>query len=247
MWLGKICGGGMVLRVEKSFGELRLLRYAAMCAVIFVTLVCGAMMIYRGGWFLNVHGGSYKFRENMISDLGRLHAWDGEGNRKSAALFSVSMLFAAGTICFFVAAVERATAAKRSSRWMGKAGLALGVAAALFFVGVAAAPLDVWRKAHELFVRCAFTSLLGSMACAAVALRLTPEIRRRGPCLEILALALLGYLWFLFHHAHHPQFRHSVYYQKAVILITLITLLVETVQMSIHYSKRQRVRAEDER
>ena len=146
-------------------------------ALQFFVLSAIAMWHYPGGTIHDRASAGYSFLYNYFSDLGRLQSWNGQSNALSNFYFVNSLTLAGAGLTVFFIALPFVFRSEESKRFALAAALT-GIAAALCYIGIAHAPLDVnyWR--HTLYVRAGFISFLVMSISFALAIFSEPDYPR---------------------------------------------------------------------
>ena len=138
--------------------------------LVFIVLTVIAMFSYPGGTMTDENTQGYSFFGNFFSELGMLHTHAGGPKPVSFLLFVIAMvLVSLGMVLFFLS-IPGFYRRTRTGRILGAVGSVLGIASALFFVGVAVFPLDVNLPMHALMVVWAFRLFPAAVLCYVVVL-----------------------------------------------------------------------------
>jgi hypothetical membrane protein len=165
---------------------------------LFVTLTVIAMLAYPGGTMRDQSTHSYRFFENVFSDLGRTQARNGEANTLPMVLFVIGLNAAGIGMALFFIAYTQYFGEKWWLRGLSCLGSAAGVASAACFIGIAWTPSDVSRGLHNQFVLWAFRLFLAAVSVYIPALLLGRQVPRlQALTFLIFAGLLAGYLLLL--------------------------------------------------
>jgi hypothetical protein len=167
----------MTLRNPQRPGKL--FKLAIISCITFFALTAAAMVAYTGGTLQNPRATHYRFFENPFSDLGRTRLYDGRSNTVSMLLFIAAMAGGAVGLAAFFVGFSEVVRGSRAARMLGRAGAALGILAAVCFLGVAATPWDLLAHPHMHFVFAAFRLLLMATGSAVLAIVADPAMPRR--------------------------------------------------------------------
>ena len=194
--------------------------------VQFILLTSVAMLFYPGGTFRVPTTEGYLFFENFFSDLGRTQAHSGEPNWVSFGLFFVALSVAGVSFVLFFIALPGLFTGMKAAWCLSVAGSVIGVCSGLAFVGIAFAPMDLYRRAHGNFVSLAFCSLLPVVVLYAAAIFLHCGYPNRFAFVFLgFAVILLAYLWLLFFGPR--DLRLSVTSQKAIVYAQVVCMFVQ--------------------
>jgi hypothetical protein len=213
---------------------------AGVCA-LFVAFTTSAMFLYPGGALPAPFSHGYLFFLNTFSDLGQTHTQSGAANLPSMTLFATAMaLVGLGLAAFFVV-FARFFASRSSSPWALRLNLlatAVGIAAAICFIGVGATPHDLFYVQHQAFTQWAFRLLLGAVTLEIFAIRLTPGIPSSLLRVNVaFVIILFGYLLLMFY-GPAPVDRlgdeiHAVA-QKLIVYTAVTTIFVQALLLRTH-------------
>jgi hypothetical protein len=115
----------------------------------FLVLTAIAMATYSGE-------GGYSFLGDYFSELGQTRTGPAVPNTASFLLFSAALALAGAGLILFFLVFPRCFRTTAASRWLARAGTAVGVISGIGFVGVAFTPMDLALEAHEAFFLWAF-------------------------------------------------------------------------------------------
>ena len=153
---------------------------------LFGILVVLAVLAYHGGSHLDPFAGSYAFRTNYLSDLGRVLTYDGRTNALPRALFASATVLVGGALAW-------SAPAWRAWNGSGRAATATDVTvmsavlAGAGFAAVGLVPEDRQLGPHTFVVDVAFGMLLVFVAALTVV-----QVRNRAP--RVLWIANAGAL-----------------------------------------------------
>jgi len=134
-------------------------------SVQFFVLTTAAMILYPGGAKFFRTADHYLFFQNFFSDLGASHTWSGQRNLPSEVLFIVALscvgfaLIGSSATWKVIAPRER-----RKHSWAWAAQI-FAVLSGLCYIGIAATPWNLMLEVHNVFVKAAFSFLLGFIVC----------------------------------------------------------------------------------
>lgn len=223
---------------------------AGVCA-LFVALTALAMLLYPGGTVPIAATRGYQFFVNFFSDLGQTRTQSGAWNYPSMLLFTTAMTTVGAGLGTFFVAFGKIVATQAQAQWalrLNRAATAVGVAAAVCFVGVGATPYNVLFPEHQTFVQWAFRLLLVAVILETAALRLTSQIPAALLWVNLAFVAILsGYLLLM---VFGPSTRtpigdeiHAVG-QKLIVYVAVTTIFVQALLVRAHlprhhYSRTQ--------
>jgi len=131
----------------------------------FFVLTTVAMVLYPGGAKFFRTADHYLFFQNFFSDLGASHSWSGQKNLPAEVLFIVALscvgfaLIGSSGAWKVIAPRER-----RKYSWAWAAQIC-AVLSGLCYIGIAATPWNLMIDLHNIFVKAAFSFLLGFIVC----------------------------------------------------------------------------------
>ena len=204
---------------------------AAVACLQFVVLTALAMLLYRGGNYLDPDSRGHSFVRNFFRDLGLTRTYGGESNLAPLILFTVALTGAGIGLALFFNVFRSFFARTRLQRILAWAGTFAGWVASLCFIGVAWCPADRALLWHRNFVVWAFQSFPVAVLFFLVAML----IDRRYPRCYALAFALFlfvlgAYLVLIFHRPtmNTPQgLVAQVVGQKVVVYASVVSILVQ--------------------
>lgn len=213
----------------------RLFRLAILGALLFFLLTAAAMVLYPGGTPGDPSCPRYLFFENVFSDLGRTHAYDGDANFPSMALFMAGTFAAAVSITSFFVAFAHCFAGHRFTHLLGRLAASLGMASAIFFVLVACVPYDLCEGPHLLLMMFAVPCLLASTLLALLALLITPLFPRRFALMfALLGVPLTGYVILMAANLSGYMNVIQALIQKLAVYSVLLAIIVQSLAMRGH-------------
>ncbi len=226
---------------------------AGVCA-LFVVLTALAMFLYPGGTVPSGATRGYQFFVNFFSDLGQTRTQSGAWNYPSMVLFTTAMTTVGAGLATFFVAFAKVFASRTAHGWalrLNRAATAVGVAAAVCFVGVGATPYNLLFPEHQTFVQWAFRLLLVAVLLESAALRLSSEIR---PALfrvnaAFVAILFAYLLLMMFGPSTHTLAGDEIHAvgQKLIVYIAVMTIFVQALLVRAHLSAPAAVAAQNAR
>ena len=213
---------------------------AGVCA-LFVALTTVAMLLYPGGTLPVRFTHGYLFFLNTFSDLGQIHTQSGASNFPSMVLFSTAMAMVGVGLGAFFVIFARFFGSRAPSPWARRVNMlatAVGIAAAICFIGVGATPHDLLYVQHQAFTQWAFRLLLGAVMLEIVAIRLSRGIPASLLRVNVaFVIILFGYLLLMFY-GPAPVDRlgdeiHAVA-QKLIVYTAVTTIFVQALLLRTH-------------
>jgi hypothetical protein len=183
---------------RSAFWYRRLFAIVAGICTSFLVLTTVAMFLYPGGAppVASTHG--YQFFINFLSDLGQTRTQSGAANYPSMLLFTAAMLAAGTGLGVFFIAFARWFADRSTSKWATRfawAAAAVGLVAAVCFVGIGVTPYNLFYDVHEIFAQWAFRFLLAAMILEIPAIRLSRGVSNSMLWINVSFVVLLfGYI-----------------------------------------------------
>ncbi len=205
------------------------LRYAA---IQFVLLLAVAMVTYPGGTWLDPSTPRYLLTRNFISDLGATHAFGGEPNHVSQALFSIAMVTLGGALVAFAWTWRAFAYRLGKARAAGIASALLGTASGLAFAAIPAAPVDLDFRIHNDIVIAAFGALLGYVLSLTILMGRN-RVGRFAANAVYLTLVLSYFILVLFAFRVHSEagFELQVISQKAIAGASMVYIAYLTTMV----------------
>lgn len=210
-------------------------------SALFVILTGAAMLLYPGGTVPVAATHGYHFFINFFSDLGQTRTQSGASNYPSMLLFTSAMTTVGIGLGAFFVAFARFFAAKTTQPWARRlnwAATAVGVVAAVCFVGVGATPYNLFFMEHQAFTQWAFRLLLVALVLESAAIW-----QARGLPSSLLkvnvafAMILFGYLLLMM---YGPSTRtligdeiHAVG-QKLIVYTAVTAIFVQALLIRAH-------------
>jgi hypothetical protein len=199
------------------------------------------MFLYPGGTapIATTHG--YRFFVNFLSDLGQTRTQSGAYNYPSMLLFSSSMVVAGIGLGVFFIAFAHYFASRSKHVWARRltwVAAAVGIVAAICFVGVGATPYNLFYVVHETFAQWAFRFLLAAIILEIPAIRLGCDIPI--PLLWInmsFVVLLFGYLLLVMFGACTGTLASEeihVVGQKFIVYLALSTVFTQALLVRLH-------------
>ena len=142
--------------MNSAFWQKDVYRYAFFSCGLFVLLTVVAMFTYPGGTFTDPSAIGYNFFRNFFSDLGRVTAPNGQGNRISLILFFAALSIAGISLILFFLAFRNYFKTDRAGKILSLLGTIIGVATGFCFIGIACASYDLFFNLHYQLVIWAF-------------------------------------------------------------------------------------------
>lgn len=235
-------GNALEQRLSENSAQITLSRksqYAALGAGLllyssaqFFVLTTVAMILYPGGAKFIRNADHYLFFQNFFSDLGASHSWSGKKNLPGEILFIVALscvgfaLIGSSGAWKFIAPRER-----RKYSW-GWAAQLCAVLSGLCYIGIAATPWNMMLEVHNIFVKAAFSFLLGFIVCLS-ALQTQAGWPGRFLATNYVYLALLFvYVSILFFgpKLDHPNgLAFQVVAQKIIVYTSILNLAYQAI------------------
>lgn len=129
----------------------------------YLVLSTVAMALYPGGTKYDPATTGYLFWNNMLSDMGRTVAHNGEPNTASCALFITTMcIIAACLVPFFASLSKEVPAGDARTRRLSLIAELLGIGTGVLLALAAAFPQDLHPQLHLRFAQFAFVVLAPS-------------------------------------------------------------------------------------
>jgi len=175
------------------------LRYAALQ---FLVLVPVAMRLFAGGTYWYRTSPPYEPTGNFLSDLGMTHAWSGQANHASSAVFFLALASVGAALIAFAWAWRGFAHAHGRATFAGRASAVLGTGSGLAFVGVACTPFDLALMWHNAFVLAAFGLLLGYVVALATVMARNGATRAQNAVNASYVVVVLGYVALIFFGPH---------------------------------------------
>jgi len=210
----------------RGYRRAGFLRYAA---VQFVVLIAAAMIAYPGGTWLDPSTRRYLLTRNFLSDLGATHAFGGEPNHVSQALFSIAMVTLGCALVAFAWTWRAFAYRLGKARAAGIASSLFGTASGVAFAAIPAAPIDLTVPIHNSIVIAAFGALLGY----AISLTIVMGHNRVGRFVTNLVYLVLVFSYFvlvLYGFQMHSErgFELLVISQKLIACVSMIHIVYLT-------------------
>lgn len=193
----------------------------------FFVLTLIAMAVYPGGTYRTPDASRYWFTQNFFSDLGATQTFSGKPNLYSEILFIVA-LGSIGLSLLFTSGIWKRIGVRTAG--LGSSAQVFAVLSGGCFVGIAATPWNVYLQAHNFFVKCGFSLLLGMMASIVLY-----QQRNQWPAKYVWSnwvyvILLISYVWILFygpslHTLEGLQFQ--VVAQKIIVYASILNLAVQ--------------------
>ncbi|MCB0587791.1 MAG: hypothetical protein KDD06_21040 [Phaeodactylibacter sp.] len=145
--------------MSKKILQRSAILFALFSALLFFVLSSWAMAEYPGGTIHDRASVGYSFWYNYFSDLGRTRSWNGAPNELSSRLFEAGLLtvgISLGAYFLVLPTIFR----KAEARFLAVVASALGLMAAMSYIGIALNPLNVNYRMHTIFVRAGFIAFL---------------------------------------------------------------------------------------
>lgn len=220
---------------------------AGVCA-LFVALTALAMVLYPGGTVPIAATRGYQFFVNFFSDLGQTRTQSGAWNYPSMLLFTTAMTTVGAGLGTFFVAFGKVVATRAQVRWarrLNRAATAVGVVAAVCFVGVGATPYNLVFPEHQTFVQWAFRLLLVAVILESAALRLSSRIPSSLLWVNVTFVTVLfAYLLLMI---FGPSTRslvgdeiHAVG-QKLIVYVAVATIFVQALLVRAHLPRPVRI------
>jgi len=156
----------------------------------YLVLSTIAMALYPGGTKYDPTTNGYLFWNNMISDMGRTVAHDGEPNTTSCALFITAMcILAVAFVPFYISLSKQFSGNTRINRFACIAAL-LGIGTGVLLALAASFPQDLFPQLHLRLAQLSFVALVPSIVIYWWLMR--GDARFPCPCAKVfLALAII--------------------------------------------------------
>ena len=223
---------------------------ASVCA-LFVLFTTVAMFLYPGGTapLATTHG--YRFFVNFLSDLGQTRTQSGAYNYPSMLLFTAAMIVAGVGLGVFFVAFARYFASRSVHIWARRltwVAAAVGILAAICFIGVGATPYNLFYVVHETLAQWAFRFLLAAICLEIPAIRLGRGVPT--PLLWInmsFVVLLFGYLLLvMFGPSTGTLVGEQVHVigQKFIVYLAITTLFAQSLLVRSHLRRPVEAHAE---
>lgn len=215
---------------------------AGVCS-LFVVLTTMAMMLYPGGTIVTASSHGYHFFVNFFSDLGQTRTQSGANNYPSMILFALAMTTVGCGLGAFFVAFDRFFASRSTvlrARRINRAATAVGVVAALCFVGVGATPYNLFYPEHQTFVQWAFRLLLAAVILEVVAIRLTRGIPASLLWVNMAFVVILfGYLMLMMYRPASPLISAEIHAagQKIIAYTAVASIFTQALLVRWHLAR----------
>jgi hypothetical protein len=165
--------------------------------VQFVIITSIAMVLYKGGTYINPSTPYYLFWHNYFSDLGRTIAHSGIPNTNSFILFTISLsIWGFFQIPYYIV-IPKFFKDSKSLKKYYLTGSLFGIFAGLFYVGIAFTPSDTTDLFHDMFVFLGFGSVFLSLIFYSVTIIKDKNYKRSYGIVHAISAVILG-VYFIF-------------------------------------------------